>query len=180
MDRILISSLIGFMTYMVLNVYQPSEKFGQSGGNFGGAKKKAEKEEKNDNPDEQYPLCYEICGLAKKVYNDLKKNGLQETEEFKDIARLYSRIFCLEMALGNNSEKEVKENKVNKELENYRKYYNMDDTDNVQKFINDTFNKTERLIKKISKDEDLIKTNSQIKEIHDDEINKLLKKFLKK
>ena len=52
MDRILISSLIGFTTYMVLKAYSPDKKNEKSDGQsptasfIGGAKKKADKDEK--------------------------------------------------------------------------------------------------------------------------------------
>lgn len=179
MDRVLISSLVGFVTYMVLNVYQPENKVEQSGG----AKKKAEKvekEKKEEKFDEQYPLCYEICPIAKKVYNELKKDGKEETIEFKDLNRLYSRIFCFEMALGNNKDDKVEENKVNKELERYKSYYNMEDDGNVSKFINDTFNKSEKLLKKLSTNDSLIMKNKEMYDMHNESIMKLLKKFLKK
>ena len=170
MNRVLISGLAGLITYMVLN-NKSDNKIKQSGG----AKKKVEKVE---NLDEQYPLCYEICKIAKKVYNELKDK--QETQEFKDIARLYSRIFCLEIALGNNPDEKVEENKINKELERYKNYYNMTDTENVEKFINDTFNKTEKLLKKLSSKDDLIAKNKEIYDMHNESILKLLNRFLKK
>lgn len=170
MDRLLLSSLVGLVTYMVLKVSPlDNEPKGQSGG--------AKKKEKDT---EQYPECFEICGLAKKVFNQLKKNGLDNTDEFKNINRLYSKIFCLEIALGNNPDKKVDKNKVESELNKYKGYFNLNDEDNVKKYINDVFNKTEKLLKNITKDDDLIKLNKQIKEIHDEEIMKLLKKFLEK
>jgi hypothetical protein len=171
MNRVLISGLAGLITYMILNNNKSDNKIAQ----LGGAKEKVKKVEK---PDEQYPLCYEICPIAKKVYNKLKDK--QETQEFKDIARLYSRIFCLEIALGNNPNEKVEENKINKELERYKNYYNLNDVENVEKFINDTFNKTDKLIKNISSNNTLIKNNNEIKEMHAEVILKLLNKFLKK
>jgi hypothetical protein len=192
MDRILISSLIGFTTYMVLKTYSPDKKKEKSEGQsptasfIGGAKKKADTEEKKskkvkeNKEDEQYPLCFEICPIAQKIYNELKKEGKEETLEFKDINRLYSRIFCFEMALGNNDYKKVQDNKVKKELERYRSYYNMEDVENVNRIINDTFNKAEKLIKKISDKDSLIKKNKEMYEMHTESIMKLLKKFLQK
>jgi hypothetical protein len=192
MDRILISSLIGFTTYMVLKAYSPDKKNEKSDGQsptasfIGGAKKKADKDEKKskkvkeNKEDEQYPLCFEICPVAQKVFNELKKEGKEETLEFKDINRLYSRILCLEMALGNNDYKKVQDNKVMKELERYRSYYNMEDVENVNRIINDTFNKAEKLIKKISDKDSLIKKNKEMYEMHTESIMKLLKKFLQK
>jgi len=179
MARILISGIAGLITYLLFDDHKSDNKIGQSKGEqaplvskSGGARKKVEK------VDEQYPLCYEICSIARKVYNELKDK--QETEEFKDIARLYSRIFCLEIALGNNPDEKVEENKINKELERYKNYYNMTDTENVEKFINDTFNKTEKLLKKLSSDESLIIKNKKIYDMHSESILKLLNKFLKK
>jgi hypothetical protein len=179
MARILISGIAGLITYLLFDDHKSDNKIGQSKGEqaplvskSGGARKKVEK------VDEQYPLCYEICSIAKKVYNKLKDK--QETQEFKDIARLYSRIFCLEIALGNNPNEKVEENKINKELERYKNYYNLNDVENVEKFINDTFNKTDKLIKNISSNNTLIKNNNEIKEMHAEVILKLLNKFLKK
>ena len=193
MDRILISSLIGFTTYMVLNTYQPDKKDESEGQSptasfIGGAKKvkevkkvkKIKEVKKEVKEDEQYPLCFEICPIAQKVYNELKKIGKEETLEFKDINRLYSRILCFEIALGNNDDKKVKENKVMKELEIYKSYYNMTDEENVNKFINDSFNKSEKLLKKISETDSLIKKNKEMYDMHSESIMKLLKKFLEK
>lgn len=197
MDRILISSLIGFSTYMVLNTYQSdkkedkSERQSPTASFIGGAKKvkevkeakkeKKTKEVKNEiKVDEQYPLCFEICPIAQKVYNELKKEGKEESLEFKDISRLYSRILCFEIALGNNDDKKVKENKVMKELEIYKSYFNMTDEENVNKFITDTFNKSEKLLKKIPGSDNLIKKNKEMYDMHSESIMKLLKRFLQK
>jgi hypothetical protein len=56
----------------------------------------------------------------------------------------------------------------------------MEDVENVNKIINDTFNKAEKLIKKISDKDSLIKKNKEIYDMHSESIMKLLKKFLQK
>lgn len=44
----------------------------------------------------KYPACFEICGLAKEQYDDLVKD-YGKSPEFKQLMKLYSEVFCVEM-----------------------------------------------------------------------------------
>lgn len=157
MDKLLISTVVGLTTYLVLslNFNENMENTSQSGGG-------------------QYPDCFNICGLAKKVFDDLsnKKN----TSEYNKLGKLYSKVFCFEIALGNNDSKKVEEAKVNNMLKKLKEEYVGDDNNNVKKFLDATFKETEKLIKRMSDDKKLIEKNNMIKEIHEEAIIKLLKK----
>lgn len=43
----------------------------------------------------QYPPCFEICGLAKQMYDELESK--KNRPEFQRLMKLYSEVFCVEM-----------------------------------------------------------------------------------
>ena len=159
MDKLLISTVVGLTTYLVLslNLNENMENT-QSGGS-------------------QYPECFNICGLAKKVFNDLKKEKKSDTNEFNKLGELYSNVFCFEIALGNNDNKKVEKEKVNNQLKKLKEKYNGTNEENINKYLDNVFNDTEKLIKKISDNKDLISKNKMIKDIHKEAILELLKKI---
>ncbi len=160
MDKLLISTVVGLTTYLVLSL-NLNENMENTESQKGGG---------------QYPNCFNICGLAKKVFDDLRKSGNTDKKEFNKLGELYSKVFCLEIALGNNESKKVEESKVKNILEKLKEEYKGDNVNNVKKMLNDTFKETDKLIKVMSNDSKLIEKNKMIKEIHEEAILKLLKK----
>jgi hypothetical protein len=106
MEKILLSSLVGVITYFVLS----------AGTQFSDSKIDALQlkggEEENANLKKNcdiFPECFivedkddESEKYAQQIFKVLIARDLCGTPAYNDLAQLYSRIFCFEIALGNN------------------------------------------------------------------------------
>jgi hypothetical protein len=167
MDKLFISSIVGLSTYLILNLNnenKENESTEQNGGDKLGCSN-------------NFPDCFQIDNFAQEVFKELRKEKKCELPEFNKLGQLYSEVFCLEIALGNNEAKKVEKDKVNNRLIELNKIYKQSSNeDNIKKFLENTFNQTEKLLKTLTKTSSIIKKNNMIKEIHESTIIDLFKK----
>ena len=126
-----------------------------------------------------YPDCFEICLTASKIFDKLQVINKCGNSEYHDLAKLYSNLFCFEMALGNNNLQNVEDQKVEKELERIIKKYNMDELKSLEKFFIDMLKMTKDLLTDIGSDKELLTMNEEIFENHSKNIIKLYRVFRK-
>jgi hypothetical protein len=94
-----------------------------------------------------HPDCFEICKIAIDIFNELQYIDKCGNKAYNLLAKLYSEIFCFEMALGNNNLNLVEDAKVdNKINEILKEYPNLDKKDALNKYLKESFKKVEALV----------------------------------
>ena len=123
MEKILLSSLVGVVTYFVLSAgtqfsNSKIEAFNLTGGGSDGPVNPK-------NNCDIFPECFMISDHAKRIFEHLQQRGLCGTQEYQDLGLLYSKMFCFEIALGNNPNhpNHIEVEKVKQLLTNYNGVY---------------------------------------------------------
>jgi hypothetical protein len=122
MEKILLSSLVGVVTYFVLSA---GMQFSDSKISSIQLKGGNEKEENSKTSCDIFPECFIISENAKKIFEHLIEMKKCGTQAYDDLGIFYSKMFCFEIALGNNPNHpdHVETEKVKQLLENYNNLY---------------------------------------------------------
>ena len=164
MDRVLLSSLIGLVTFMVLKS-SPLDDSDDSN------KKDTDKStQKGGDKCDVLPECFQVSKLGSSLIFQIKDKC--ETDEYKQIISSYIKIFCFEMALQN---KEI--SKVNNFLKEIRSIYNLADVMNIEEYLSDSFKNINALLIKLNASNVTKSLNNDIKKHHKYMILNLLSKL---
>jgi hypothetical protein len=122
MEKILLSSLVGVITYFVLSA---GTQFSDSKIDALQLKGGEEEISNSKNNCDIFPECFSISEHAKKIFEHLMERKLCGTIAYDNLALLYSKMFCFEIALGNNPNHpdHIEKEKVMQLLTNYDKIY---------------------------------------------------------
>jgi len=99
MEKILLSSVVGIVTYFVLSA---GVQFSDAKISSLQLKGGGENEPIPPTSCDIFPECFMISENAKIIFERLINNKKCGTVEYDDLAALYSKMFCFEIALGNN------------------------------------------------------------------------------
>jgi len=168
MDRVLLSVLIGLVTFMVLKS-SPLDSDDSKDSN----KKETDKvTQKGGDKCEILPECFKVSKLGSSLIMQIKDKC--ETDEYKQIISAYIKIFCFEMALEN---KEI--SKVNNFLTEIRNKYNLADVMNIEEYLSDSFKNINTLLIKLNASNVTKSLNNDVKKHHQKMILELLSKIIK-
>jgi len=166
MDRILLSTLIGLVTYMTLKSSPIEENIINEVKDVkdvkevktGGSKCILE------------PECFHICKRGKIIIEELKDKC--DTNEYKEIIQMYIKIFCFEISLLKNEK-----NKINNILNLVKIKYSIVNEQNIRKFLSDIFENIHLLLIKIKASNNILLINEQVKKDHIKSIINLINKI---
>jgi len=169
MDRVLLSFLVGLTTYFVLNVSEHPEKFLQTGGFF-----------QSGTCTDGYPDCFEISKSAKNILDYLKSINKCGTDEYNHIGKIYSRIFCLEIYLGNNSTKTIEVEKSKNEISKLSSEFPaLSVNTTINNFINESLLKSNSLLVKLNVSAEILNKNKLVHENSKENLMILIENFQK-
>jgi len=174
MEKILLSSLVGVITYFVLS----------AGSQFSDSKIDAlqmKGGENSQNNCDIFPECFMVSDNAKQIFEVLINEKKCGTPEYDDLALLYSKMFCFEIALGNNPNHpyHVEKEKVKQLLRNYKQTINTEEVKYIKSktFINDFINdiniNAKIVLDKLSLDKSIHEKHHELIEKHRKKIQDL-------
>jgi hypothetical protein len=184
MEKILLSSLVGVVTYFVLSA---GTQFSNSKIEVFNLKGGGEQVDPKNNCD-IFPECFMISDHAKRIFEHLQKRGKCGTQEYQDLGLLYSKIFCFEIALGNNPNhpNHIEEEKVRQLLTNYDGVYGVKlikvenniveivkSPDFIKNFITDINNNAKIALDKLSLTDEFHKLHEEMIVKHEKNIQEL-------
>jgi hypothetical protein len=169
MDSVLLSSLIGLVTYMVL---KSSPLDSNDTSDSKDTKKVDDSTKKGGDKCDILPECFKVSKLGSSLIQQIRDKC--ETEEYKQIISAYIKIFCFEMALEN---KEI--SKVNNFLTEIRNKYNLADVMNIEEYLSDSFKNINTLLIKLNASNVTKSLNNDVKKHHQKMIFELFSKIIK-
>ena len=102
MEKILLSTVVGIITYFVLSAGVQFSDAKISSLQLKGGEGVGESEPIPPTSCDIFPECFMISENAKIIFERLINNKKCGTVEYDDLAALYSKMFCFEIAMGNN------------------------------------------------------------------------------
>lgn len=169
MDRVLLSSLIGLVTFMVLKS-SPLDSNDTQKVEDKKDTQKVEDTKKGGDKCDTLPECFKVSKLGSSLIQQIKDKC--ETDEYKQIISTYIKIFCFEMALEN---KET--SKVNKFLTEIRNKYNLADVMNIEEYLSESFKNINTLLIRLNASNITKSLNNDVKKHHQKMIFELLSKL---
>jgi hypothetical protein len=177
MEKILLSSLVGVITYFVLSA---GTQFSDS--KIDSLQMKGGYDSINSiNNCDIFPECFMVSNNAKEIFEILINEKKCGTPEYDDLALLYSKMFCFEIALGNNPNHpyHVEKEKVKQLLRNYKQTINIEQVKYIKSntFINDFINdiniNAKIVLDKLSVDKSIHEKHNELIEKHRKQIQDL-------
>ena len=189
MNNIVLSGLVGLLSYFVLSSGNKKTKIEEALLTETSEKQTIKQPKKQEGGDlctdvnsnySNHPDCFEICKIAIDIFNELQYIDKCGNKAYNLLAKLYSEIFCFEMALGNNNLNLIEDAKVDSKIKDISKDYpNLNNTESLNKYLKESFKRVEQYLKDLGASKEMLEKSSDVEKEHIESILKLYEKYEK-